>query len=628
MKKNHVFRRIALRNSPYLIVELIAVYVLTSVIVKGSSLIAKAIDTLLSGEATDIINTHFMSQLFLFVGIGFTASLISSLCASQFSVNIKTQFRKEAGRKLVQLEFKYYDQNSTGSILNKLISDIGEAGRFFSETFPDICRILIEAITIIISIGQMDFVLVLFLAVGYPLVLVVSNYSSKRMANLARNRWKKIDVLNAAAYDNIQGIVVGRSFNLMEVMKKKIFDANDGLLQFEFMRNRMSSVAWLLQSIINWLPNIILATLALMRVLSGTITVGEMTYFVLMLDRIIHPLSELPGLFNTARENGVSIQRLEEIMNQENEPSGTYVGNGSGNESKNGNGNGSEKGSGNGFENEFENGSENESKNESGNGCEKPCINSGETLIEFVNVDFSYNDDNPVLKNVSFKIKAGENIAFVGSSGEGKSTIFKLLCGFYQKQLGSYILCGRNFEDWNLDAARNLYSLVSQSVFLFPGTIAENVVYGRKGATLKEIQEACQMANIHEFILSLPQQYDTLAGERGARLSGGERQRISIARAFLKNAPILLMDEPTSAIDVGTEDLIKEAIDRISKGRTVITIAHRLSTIENADTIMVLSKGEIVESGTNEELLATNGVYYNLYEAQSKTQDIGKEGEI
>ena len=170
--------------------------------------------------------------------------------------------------------------------------------------------------------------------------------------------------------------------------------------------------------------------------------------------------------------------------------------------------------------------------------------------------------------------------------------------------------------------------MVSQSVFLFPGTIAENVVYGRKGATLKEIQEACQMANTHEFILSLPQQYDTLVGERGARLSGGERQRISIARAFLKNAPILLMDEPTSAIDVGTEDLIKEAIDRISKGRTVITIAHRLSTIENADTIMVLSKGEIVESGTNEELLATNGVYYNLYEAQSKTQDIGKEGEI
>jgi len=624
MKKNYVFRRIAARYLPYLIVELIAVYVLTAVIVKGSSLIAKAIDTLLSGEVTEIINAHFMSQLFLFVGIGFTASLIAGLCASQFSVNIKTQFRKEAGRKLVQLEFKYYDQNSTGSILNKLISDIGEAGRFFSETFPDICRILIEAITIIISIGQMDFMLVLFLAVGYPLVLVISNYSSKRMANLAKNRWNKIDVLNAAAYDNIQGIVVGRSFNLMAVMKKKIFDANNDLLHFEFMRNRMSSVAWILQSIINWLPNIILATLALMRVLSGSITVGEMTYFVLMLDRIIHPLSELPGLLNTARENGVSIQRLEEIMNQDNEPSGSYIGNGTENKFLSGTESGTKGGCESGYERECENGSKNESENE----FDKTRIGSDKTVIEFANVDFSYNNDNPVLKNISFKIKAGENIAFVGSSGEGKSTIFKLLCGFYQKQLGTYILCGRNFEEWNLDAARSLYSLVSQNVFLFPGTIAENVIYGRNGATLEEVQEACQMANIHEFILGLPQQYDTLAGERGARLSGGERQRISIARAFLKNAPILLMDEPTSAIDVGTEDLIKEAIERISKGRTVITIAHRLSTIENADTIMVLSKGEVVESGVNEALLATQGVYYKLYEAQSKIQDIGNEGEI
>ncbi|WP_309245223.1 ATP-binding cassette domain-containing protein, partial [Clostridium sp. CF012] len=191
-------------------------------------------------------------------------------------------------------------------------------------------------------------------------------------------------------------------------------------------------------------------------------------------------------------------------------------------------------------------------------------------------------------------------MAFVGSSGEGKSTIFKLLCGFYQKQSGNYKLYGRNFEDWNLNVARDLYSLVSQNVFLFPESIADNVAYGREGATMEEIKEACRLANIHDFIISLPQQYDTLAGERGTRLSGGERQRISIARAFLKNAPILLLDEPTSAIDVGTEDLIKEAIERISQGKTVITIAHRLSTIENADSIMVLSKGQIVESGTNE----------------------------
>ncbi|MBU3199947.1 ABC transporter ATP-binding protein/permease [Clostridium estertheticum] len=585
MRKNNVFRRIAIRYLPWMVVELIAAYVLTSIIVKGSSLISNAIDALLSGQVSGIVSTSFMMQLFLFVGIGFVASLVRDVCASQFSVNIQTQFREEAGRKLVRLEFKYFDKNSSGTILNKLISDIGQAGRLFSETLPDICRILVEAVTIIISIGKIDGMLVVFIAVGYPVVLVVSNYSSKRMSNLAKNRWKKIDVLNSTAYDNIQGILVGRSFNLMSVMQKKIYKANDEILQFEFIRNRLSAISVIMQNVINWLPNIILATLALMRVLNGSLTVGEMTFFILMLDRIIHPLSELPMLFNDAREIGVSIQRLEELMGQADEPSGDW----------------------------------------DGSHYARDCDQVPETVIEFENVNFAYNEGCQVLYNVNFTIKAGKNVAFVGSSGEGKSTIFKLLCGFYKKQSGNYKLYGRNFEDWNLNAARNLYSLVSQNVFLFPESIADNIAYGREGATMEEIKEACRLANIHDFIISLPQQYDTLAGERGTRLSGGERQRISIARAFLKNAPILLLDEPTSAIDVGTEDLIKEAIERISNGKTVITIAHRLSTIENADTILVLSKGQIVESGTNEELLMKKGIYHHLYQVQQKAQEEGKE---
>ncbi|MBX4259491.1 ABC transporter ATP-binding protein/permease [Clostridium estertheticum] len=585
MRKNNVFRRIAIRYLPWMVVELISAYVLTSIIVKGSSLISKAIDVLLSGQVSGIVSTSFMMQLFIFVGIGFVASLVRDVCASQFSVNIQTQFREEAGRKLVRLEFKYFDKNSSGTILNKLISDIGQAGRFFSETLPDICRILVEAVTIIISIGKIDGMLVVFIAVGYPVVLVVSHYSSKRMANLAKNRWKKIDVLNSTAYDNIQGIIVGRSFNLMSVMQKKIYKANEEILQFEFIRNRLSAISVSMQNVINWLPNIILATLALMRVLNGSLTVGEMTFFILMLDRIIHPLSELPMLFNDAREIGVSIQRLEELMGQADEPSGDW----------------------------------------DGSQCIRDCDQVPETVIEFENVNFSYNEDCQVLYNVDFSIQAGKNVAFVGSSGEGKSTIFKLLCGFYQKQSGNYKLYGKKFEDWNMNAARNLYSLVSQNVFLFPKTIADNVAYGRQGATMEEIKKACRLANIHDFIISLPQQYDTLAGERGARLSGGERQRISIARAFLKNAPILLLDEPTSAIDVGTEDLIKEAIERISQEKTVITIAHRLSTIENADTIMVMSKGQIVESGTNEELLMKKGIYHHLYQVQRQAQEERKE---
>ena len=584
MKKNNTFIRIAKYQLPWLIVELIAAYGLTQIVIQGSSMIASAIDKLLAGEVNGMISRSFMMKLFLFVGIGFITSLIRDLCASQFSVNIQKEFRKEVGRKLIRLEFKYFDQNASGTILHKLTSDIYATGIFFSEVLPDICCILIQAITIIISIGRMDGMLVIFLAVGYPVVLVTSHFASKRIAHLAKNRWEKIDKLNDKAYDHIQGIIVGRSFNLLSIMEKKIYDVNQEILNFEFMRNRLSSLSWIMQSVVNWLPNIILATLALMRVLSGTITVGEMTYFILMLDRIIHPLSELPSLFNETRELVVSMNRLEEIMEQPDELSGTYN-------------------------------VEYETKKEMSDTC-KPS----EAVIEFQNVNFGYSEDIPILHDINFSINEGENIAFVGGSGEGKSTIFKLLCGFYQKQSGDYKLYGRAFEKWDINAAREQFALVSQNVFLFPSTIADNVAYGREGATSEEIHKACQSANIHDFIMSLPQQYDTMVGERGTRLSGGERQRLSIARAFLKNAPILLLDEPTSAIDVGTEDLIKEAIEHISKDKTVITIAHRLSTIEDADTIIVIANGQIVECGKSETLLREKGVYHHLYEVQKQVK--------
>lgn len=582
MKKNYTFKKGVRHEIHWLIMELLAAYLVTWVVVQGGGMISSVIDQLLSGKRSGTLDSYFIGKLLLFVGIGFTFSLVRDLCASRFSVNIQKTFREEAGKKLVRLEFKYFDENGSGTILHKLTADIKAAGAFFSEVFPSICCILVEAITIIISIGKMDGMLVVFLAVGYPFILIISYFSSKRIGHLAKNRWEKIDALNDKAYDHIGGIVVGRSFNLMLIMEHRMREANQEILKFEFMRNRLSSLAWIMQQLVNWLPNIILATLALMRVLSGTITVGEMTYFVLILGRIIYPLSQLPSLFNESRELGVSIKRLEEIMEQPDEPCGGYTG------------------------------------TEKNNTKVHDVIQT--PVIAFKEVTFGYDEEKTILNQVNFQVQAGEHVAFVGGSGEGKSTIFKLVCGFYKKQGGTYKLFGRDFEEWHIDSARQLFALVSQNVFLFPGTIAENVAYGKEGATLKEIQEACKLANIHKFIMSLPEEYNTLVGERGSRFSGGERQRLSIARAFLKDAPILLLDEPTSAIDVAAEDLIKEAIERISHGKTVITIAHRLSTIENVDTIMVLHKGEIVERGNSESLLALKGIYHDLYEVKKEVQ--------
>ena len=233
--------------------------------------------------------------------------------------------------------------------------------------------------------------------------------------------------------------------------------------------------------------------------------------------------------------------------------------------------------------------------------------------VEFKAVSFSYTNEKDIIKDMSFKIKKNSKVAFVGESGGGKSTIFHIICGFYPIGTGKYNLLGREFSKWNIEYARENITLVSQNVFLFPSTIKDNVRYGNLNANDDDIIIACKNAQIHDFIMSLPQGYDTVVGERGILLSGGERQRISIARAFLKNAPILLLDEPTSAVDVATEQLISKAIEKLSFNRTCIIIAHRLSTIKNVDEIMVVKDGSIVEKGQHESLLGSNGVYSKIY---------------
>ncbi len=228
-----------------------------------------------------------------------------------------------------------------------------------------------------------------------------------------------------------------------------------------------------------------------------------------------------------------------------------------------------------------------------------------EIVLAFDNLTFGYSEAQTVLEHAQFEVHRGENVAFVGESGGGKSTIFHLLCGFYRAQKGTYRLYGRDFAEWDIDKAREQFALVSQNVFLFPASIEENIRYGRWDASGEEVVAACKEAEIHDFIESLPMKYQTIVGERGAMLSGGQRQRIAIARAILKNAPILLLDEPTSAIDEGTEKEIQRAIARVRQGRTCLTIAHRLSTIQDADWIFEVKNKKIEEVGTYEQYMET-----------------------
>lgn len=563
MKKNY-FVRCSLRYGSWFGISMVLSYLLTNIIVEGNSVIAKAVDTMLAGEAV-----HFKEFLGLFLGLtaaGLVVSFVKSMVTSRFSIKVQTRYKNMVARKLYRLEYRYFDDNGSASVINKMNSDIADIDMLLQESLPEICMCVVELVTYAVYVGQMNWKLLLVMIICYPVVLVFTNYVASKLTSLRKVFRQKTDSITEIAQDCVSGILVLRSFGAESYFQKKLDEAAEALVENEQKRTKISNNAIIVRCWLQWLPNIICAVYAYYLVLQDALSVGELMAFLIILQRLVGAFIGIPFIFVDVRERYVSVRRVEAILNEADEPSGTQV-----------------------------------------QGLAE------DVALAFTDVAFEYVEGVRVLQEVSFAVKTGSSVAFVGESGGGKSTIFHILCGFYPILSGTYTLFGRDFKDWNVEAAREKMALVSQNVFLFPTSIMENVRYANENATREEIIEACKNARIHDFIMSLPEGYDTIVGERGILLSGGERQRISIARAFLKNAPILLLDEPTSAVDVETEKLIQEAIDGLSKSRTCITIAHRLSTIRNVDTIMVLKDGVIAEKGSHEELLKMGGVYAGMY---------------
>lgn len=576
LKANNFIKNM-LRYSYLIIIALLLNAVVNEIIVSANKIISVNIDYMLSGEAVDI-DSIIVKFIYLTLS-GFALSFAGNRLSLKYAVRVINSYRKQISSKLYRIDYSYYDNAGTATIINKVNSDIAEAENFLTEHFATIITNITAALIYANYVRRINVVLFVAVVVSYPLVIWLSNILVKKMRDVSKVYRLKVDAMLGIDHEAIMGYQIIKAFGLQKYFENRMHNASEELVETEQIRTGISNTAIVIRRLIQWIPSILCAFLSIWLVRNGQLTVGELVGFVVILEKFVESIIGIPFAIVDATGCMVCIGRLEGILSAKDEHFGdkTYK------------------------------------ATNIDNSVSDENILDEDYVIEFDNIKFAYKEGENVLNDVSFKIKNGENIAIVGSSGGGKTTIFRLLCGLYHASAGTYKLYGMDINEWNIESARENMALVSQDTFLFPGTIEENIRYGNINATHDEVVNACKDARIHDFIEGLTDGYETVISEGGSQLSGGQRQRIAIARAILKNTPILLLDEPTSAIDEGTEQLIQDALDRLCKGKTSITIAHRLSTIKDADRIIVLQQGKIVEAGTHKQLLDMGGVYAEMY---------------
>jgi len=485
-------------------------------------------------------------------------------------VKMQAQMRSDMFNHLEKLPYSFFDNHETGKIMSRMTNDLMDISEL-AHHGPE--NLLISSISIIASfvyLCTINWWLTLIVFACVPFLILITMLLRKKMRSAFMRSRQSIGEINAALESSITGIRVTKAFNNSEIESEKFEEGNK-----KFVHARTDAYKAMGQfhsgtSFINDVFNVVVLIAGGFFLSKGFIQVGDYTAFTISVGLFIGPVMTLIG-FMEQYQNGVTgFQRFLEIMDAEPEKDDPNA--------------------------------------------EEMKVAEGH--IEFKNVNYSYSEGEEVLKNVSLDIKKGEKFALVGPSGGGKTTICHLIPHFYDVKDGQILIDGKDINKITRSSLRANIGIVQQDVYLFNASIRDNILYGRPGATEEEVIEAAKRANIHNYVMSMPNGYDTVIGERGVKLSGGQKQRLSIARVFLKDPAILILDEATSALDNTTEILIQNSLDELCKGRTTIVVAHRLSTVKNADEIAVVSDGKIIEQGPHDSLIAMNGVYANLYKLQ------------
>lgn len=484
---------------------------------------------------------------------------------------MEANMRKDLFDHLQKLSFSYYDNTNTGRLMSRIVTDLFDISELAHHGPEDIFISILKIVGSFLILASINLKITLILLIFTGLMLYFSIFYNKKMRRVFMKNREKIANVNAVVQDSLAGIRVVKSFANEEIESKKFSKGNIEFLETKqdsyFIMGRFFSGNSFFQGIL-YLSVILSGGLFISN---GTIKVSDLVVYILYINIFLNPVEKLINFTEQFQRGLTGFERFLEVIytKPEIEDKKDAL----------------------------------ELLNPKGN-------------IQFRNVSFSYNDKHNVLDNLNIEIPAGKNIALVGPSGGGKTTFCSLIPRFYEINEGSITIDGKDIRDIKLKSLRNSIGIVQQDVYLFAGSIKENIAYGKPGASDDEIIEAAKKANIHEFIMGLEEGYDTYVGERGVKLSGGQKQRISIARVFLKNPPILILDEATSALDNESEKFIQKSLEELSKNRTTLVIAHRLSTIRNADEIIVLTDEGIKERGNHQTLIDKNGIYASLYNMQ------------
>lgn len=486
-------------------------------------------------------------------------------------IRMETDMRKELFSHLQTLSFKFYDNNRVGHLMSRIVNDLNDISEL-AHHGPE--NILISTITILgafIVMLSMNWILALFTFTMVPVMIFFAINLREKMHQRFRDVKVKIAEVNSQLEDSLSGIKVVKSFTNEDYEEMKFDYGNN---RFRQSREYSMETMGRFNSGINFFNNmieLIVISVGGYLIYLNNLSVGELVAFLVYVNMFMRPIRSIANLNEQYQRGITGFERFQDLLAIEPDIQ--------------------------------------EKRN-------TRKLNFVKGKIEYQDVSFGYDNNSRILENINFKILPGETRAFVGPSGAGKTTLCNLLPRFYEIESGSIKIDGEDIRNLSLSDLRKNIGIVQQEVFMFNGTVRDNILYGKPGASDSEIVEAAKKANAHQFIMELSHGYGTEIGERGAKLSGGQKQRISIARAFLKNPPILILDEATSSLDNESEKIIQASLERLSQGRTTMVIAHRLSTIKNADKILVITEDGIVEEGNHYELIDKDGIYGKLYKGQ------------